>query len=129
MSRVYLSNYNTSYEAHLVKGMLKNHGIESFISNENNALLFPHLNGMSGAGVQLSVNGEDASRALALLENQPTDTMPLCPLCGSERMVPDVKNSKIQKMLFVAATLLSGLMFAKIKKPYRCLDCQNSFKI
>lgn len=64
---VRLLTCNTAFEANLIKGRLENEGIEGFLINENITTLMPHLNPISGSGVQLMVFQKDLEKAREIL--------------------------------------------------------------
>ena len=60
-----LEKYPDVYQAHIVRGMLENEGIECEIVNEN----LPFLGmGVAGFDVRIVVNDEDYDRAKAIIE-------------------------------------------------------------
>ena len=62
-----LEKYPDVYQAHIVRGMLENEGIECEIENEN----LPFLGmGVAGFDVRIIVNDEDYDRAKAIIEEK-----------------------------------------------------------
>jgi hypothetical protein len=62
-----LEKYPDVYQAHIVRGMLENEGIECEIVNEN----LPFLGmGVAGFDVRIVVNDEDYDRAKAIIEEK-----------------------------------------------------------
>lgn len=60
-----LEKYPDVYQAHIVRGMLENEGIECEVVNEN----LPFLGmGVAGFDVRIVVNDEDYERAKAIIE-------------------------------------------------------------
>jgi hypothetical protein len=60
-----VAKYSDVYQAHIVRGMLENEGIECEVVNEN----LPFLGmGVAGFDVRIIVNDEDYDRAKAIIE-------------------------------------------------------------
>ena len=71
MKTTLLTTVNTAFEAHLIKGMLNNNGIECMITNENVSTILPHYNNMLGGGIRIVVAEEEFEKALLLLNEHP----------------------------------------------------------
>ncbi len=70
MKTTLLTTVNSAVEAHLIKGMLSNNGIECMITNENVSTILPHYNNMLGGGIRIMVAEENFDQAYQLLNNQ-----------------------------------------------------------
>ncbi len=69
MKTTLLTTVNTAVEAHLIKGMLNNNGIECMITNENVSTILPHYNNMLGGGIRIMVAEEDFDKAITLVND------------------------------------------------------------
>ncbi len=70
MKTTLLTTVNSAVEAHLIKGMLNNNGIECMITNENVSTILPHYNNMLGGGIRIMVAEEDFDKAYQLVNNE-----------------------------------------------------------
>ncbi|HPT13521.1 MAG TPA: DUF2007 domain-containing protein [Bacteroidales bacterium] len=128
MATVILMTCNTIAEAHLVKGMLENHGISSFINNENFSNLMPQFNGMMGAGVQVVVDEADYKQAIELAGLKSENNELTCPECHSANIGFGLGTRKAGKIMTIFFSLLSGTPFGNIRNNYYCKDCGAEFK-
>jgi hypothetical protein len=129
MSIVLLTTCNTSVEANLLKGMLKNNGISCFLANENFSNLMPHYNGIMGSGVQIMIDETDKEKALGLLEEQQKDVRILCPHCNSANVTYGLGKRKIGKYVAILLSLFLMIPFGNLRNTFYCRDCKTEFKV
>jgi len=128
MATIILMTCNTIAEAHLVKGMLENNGINCFLNNENFSNLMPQFNGMMGAGVQVVVDEADYERACELAGLKDENSELTCPKCHSANIGFGLGTRKAGKIMTIFLSLLSGTPFGNIQNNYYCKDCGAEFK-
>lgn len=129
MATIILTTCNNTFEANLLKGMLENNGIRSFLINENFSNLMPQFNGMLGAGVQIRIEESDLERANELISSQPTANEMVCPNCNSSNITFGLGTNRIRKSFVVVLSLFSGVPFGNIRNMYCCRDCGTEFKL
>lgn len=127
METTTLITCNNSVEANLIKGMLENNGIESFLTNENFTNLMPHLNGVLGAGVQVMVDKKDLRMAQELLEAQRNTDETICPDCGSNNITTGLGTNGFKKRITVLISLFAWIPFGNLKRTHYCKDCKTEF--
>jgi hypothetical protein len=115
-------------EAHLVKGMLENHGIIYFLNNENFSNLMPQFNGLMGAGVQVVVDEADYEKAFELAGLKDENSELTCPKCHSANIGFGLGTRKAGKILTIFLSLIAGAPFGNIRNNYYCKDCGTEFK-
>ncbi len=127
METTTLITCNNSVEANLIKGMLENNGIESFLANENFTNLMPHLNGVLGAGVQVMVDKKDLRMAQELLEAQRNTDETICPDCGSNNITTGLGTNGFKKIITVLISLFAWIPLGNLKRTHYCKDCKTEF--
>ncbi|MFN0274353.1 MAG: putative signal transducing protein [Chitinophagales bacterium] len=137
---VILDSYTTITDANISRGVLEEHGVDCFLSNENFSILNPHFNIASG-GIKLHVFEKDVSRAKEILKStfdseseiielqtESEIKVPvICPKCNSAnvRYGPSAEN-KFPKASWVIAFLFLIFPFPK-NNYYHCFECGNEF--
>ena len=129
MKTIILTTCNNSFEANLIKGMLENNGIKSFVLNENASSLLPHLNGIMGAGVQVMIDASDLETAKELIASQSVVKEIICPCCGSTNVKFGLGSNKLKMIFAILLSLFFWVPFGYIKNTYYCKDCKTEFKI
>lgn len=140
MNLVELATFMYPHEAHLAKGKLDAHGIESIILDE---LTIQTNNFYSNAlgGVKLHVLAEDLDKAKEILAldysteqdegaDQITETTSetnafQCPNCNSL----NVGEPRLKGPFALLSTLLLGFPFPLVSKQSWCFDCHTAFKV
>jgi hypothetical protein len=128
MATTILTTCNNSIEASLIKGMLENNGIHSFLTNENFSGLMPNCNGIMGAGVQIVIDDFDLDAATKLISSQETTNKIICPNCQSSNTRFGLGTNKIKKVFTVIFSLIFWIPFGNVKNTYYCQDCKTEFK-
>lgn len=130
METIRLLTCDNNREAAIIKGRLKNEGIECFLTNEHFSTLMPHFFGILGAGVQILVNKPDYNKAIDLLELTQDDQAELvCPNCKSTNIGYGLGKRKSGKVMTILLSLFAGVPFNNINNRYYCRDCNTDFKI
>jgi hypothetical protein len=134
-----LSVENDLTNAYLTKGILDEHGIDCFVSNENITTANPlYMNAVGGIEVQ--IKEEDKENAIKILaqhrgeeksnehfEKPVTEKIAseiLCPQCGSD----EVRKEKVSAAAFAVSLLLLGFPLPFFKRKHHCFDCQHEWK-
>lgn len=130
--------YSNSIEANRDKQILANHGIESFIANEQ-TIQSDWLLSQALGGIQLQVFEDQKEKAAEILENflqndqsrlDVEHTIPnpefdmVCPKCGSNHLYGDENPGG----LFGISLLLIGLPLKGRSNIYHCYYCDHEFK-
>jgi hypothetical protein len=138
-SLVKFKYYNSSIEANRDKQILANHGIESFIANEQ-TIQSDWLLSQALGGIQLQVFENEKEKAAGILsdfaENQEarldvehTIANPefdfKCPNCGSNHLYRDEQPGG----LFGISLLFLGLPLKSKSSLYHCYYCDQEFKV
>ncbi len=130
--------YENAIEANRHKQMLKEHGIESWIANEQ-TIQSDWLLSQAIGGIQLQVFEDDLEKAKVLLkefqedqsyqlevehtiENPDFDFV--CPQCGSNHLYQDEKPGG----LFGVSLLLFMIPIKVPSRKYHCYYCGNQFQ-
>ena len=127
MPIICLKTCNDIFEANLIKTRLIDSGIDCFLTNENFTSLYPGLNGIMGAGVQIMIDDKDAEKANKIL-GQNNDKLIKCPNCNSENVVFGLGNKKFGKITWILLSILIMVPFNNLKLTYYCRDCKTEFK-
>jgi hypothetical protein len=116
-------------EAYLVKGMLANEGVESFLTNENITTLLPHFNNMLGGGVQVMVDESDYDKARDILREKisPSDEKPICPYCGSDNIKLGLGKKKCLWIINILLAVSASFPLGNLKPKYYCRECHEEF--
>ena len=117
-------------EAYLIKGNLKNEGIECILTNQYFTTLMPIYNNMLGAGIQVFVREEDVTKASELLKDkiEPNNDELVCPNCGSKDIGLGLGKSKWQKILNIILAMLSSIPLGNLKPKFYCKHCKEEIK-
>lgn len=126
MSIIRLMTCDSSVEANLIKGRLKNEGIETFITNENFSNLMPHYNRILNSGIQIMISDLDYDTASKILELN-TKQEHVCPNCQSSKIKFSLGKNKIRKIFVIIISLLISTPFNNLKSVYKCQDCKTEF--
>ncbi len=126
MSIVRLMTCDTAVEANLIKGHLKNEGIEAFITNENFSNLMPHYNRILNSGIQIMISDLDYNKASEILELNNTEER-VCPSCQSTKIKFSLGQNKIKKIFIIIFSLFTATPFNNLKSVYKCQDCKTEF--
>lgn len=79
-----LTTVRNSVEATLLQQALDLEGVNSFLTNEHTATLFPHWYGLLGHGIQIMVSDDDYEKAKDILARREKELqVRSCPNCGS----------------------------------------------
>lgn len=70
MKTIRLMTCDSIPEAHMIKGRLKNEGIECYLKNEESTNVLPMLNNMAGGGVQIMVFERDREKAEQIINEE-----------------------------------------------------------
>lgn len=129
MKTVRLTVCNDPTTAHIIKGALKNEGIESIFHGENFTSLYPNMLNVMGSGVEILVRESDYEKALEVLnQNQPQE-IKLCPYCGSSNIEITLGRKKYLKMFFACLSALIMQPIGNIRTTFHCKTCHKEFDI
>ena len=133
-----LSVENDLTNAYLIKGILDEHGIDCFISNENVTTANPlYMNAVGG--IEIQIREEDKENAIKILAQNRTEqeehledpiaeektiSQTRCPKCGSD----EIRKEKVSAAAFAFSILLLGFPLPFFKRKYHCFDCQHEWK-
>jgi predicted RNA-binding Zn-ribbon protein involved in translation (DUF1610 family) len=122
---VVLTTCDNSINAHLLKNILENEGIECYIVNEYFSTLMPHFYGIFGSGVQVKVKKEDLQKAreIAQLDEEKVT----CPNCGSINLELNIEKKK-DKFLVGIILLFLAAPAGNLINNFECKDCGIEFK-
>lgn len=130
MTTVKLMTCNEATQAHIIKGMLENEGIDSMLQNENMSGLLPGcVNNISG--VDVLVAQSDYERAIQLLEQNQMipEQLKYCPVCGSADIKFELKKEhRLKTILAAVACMLAGTPPGTNHWEYVCKECGNKFE-
>lgn len=126
MSIVRLMTCDTAVEANLIKGHLKNEGIEAFITNENFSNLMPHYSRIMNSGIQIMISDMDYNKASDILELD-VKHEPICPNCQSTNIKFSLGKHKIRKIFTILMSLFIFTPINNLKSVYKCRDCKTEF--
>jgi len=140
MDLVQLATFMYPHEAHLAKGKLDAHGIESSLQDELTIQINNFYSNAIG-GVKLHVLAEDLDRAKEVLaldysaeQDEDADQIKetasetnafQCPNCNSW----NVGEPRLKGPFALLSTLLLGFPFPLVSKQSLCFDCHTEFKI
>ncbi|MCG8580536.1 MAG: DUF2007 domain-containing protein [Bacteroidales bacterium] len=127
MKTIRLMTCESAVEANIIKGRLKNEGIECFIANENFSNLMPNYNNIMGSGAQILIRENDLELARQTLEMEAKKQL-VCPQCQSQNVKISLGNNKIRKLVIIFISLITATPFNNINVNYICKDCQSVFK-
>jgi len=102
MKTVILTTCKDSFEANLVKGLLEDNGIRSFLTNENTSNVMPQYTGMMGFGVQVMIDESDLKNAQELIKPQSKSNEVVCPQCHSSNVKYGLGSNKLKKKLILS---------------------------
>jgi DNA-directed RNA polymerase subunit RPC12/RpoP len=119
---VTLRTFHDSLEANLALSMLRSHGIECVLGDENINAIGGGLYDVLTGGVKLKVFGRDLERAQALLPRSRSDRA-RCPTCGG-RDTHEIKWPAWGRML---SLLLLGFPALFLSKSWTCTRCRKKF--
>lgn len=130
MKTVTLITCDSTIEANLIQGRLKNEGIESFLTNENFSNLMPHYSNILGSGVQIMVWEADYAPARELIRDklEPQIQELVCPICGSHEIGLGVGRHKGTKFFQMLASILFLIPMGNLKPKYYCKKCRTEIK-
>ncbi|MRT94480.1 DUF2007 domain-containing protein [Ancylomarina sp. 16SWW S1-10-2] len=126
MSVIRLMTCDTAVEAYLIKGRLKNEGIETFITNENFSNLMPHYTRILNSGIQIMISDADYAEASKILELNIKQEL-ICPECQSTNIKFSLGKNKIKKIFVILISLFISIPFNNLKTVYKCQDCKAEF--
>lgn len=104
-------------DAYLIKSMLDDAGINSFIENENSNLVYHR--GLNN-GVRVVVLEDEFEEARKLLVD---GSIPTCPNCGSTFV--EFKHTKKNKIIILLMLLIG--MIIGVNRKYVCKVCNTEF--
>lgn len=125
---VILTSCSNLQEAYLIKGTLKNNGINCFLTNENFSNLMPHYYGILGAGIQVMIEDSDLDKAQKLISPESVANEIICPNCNSANVTFGFGYNKVKKWFIVILSLFYWVPFGNIRKNFRCEDCKTEFE-
>jgi hypothetical protein len=128
MKTVTLTTCENSIEANLIKGLLKSHGINCFLTNENFSNIMPQFNGIMGAGVEVMIDERDLEDAKKLIDHQLIRDENVCPNCSSSNIKFGLGPKRTRKILAILFSLFAWVSFGYIKNTWYCKDCKIEFK-
>jgi len=128
MSIIRLTTCYTIIEANMLKSMLVNEEIESFLTNENFTTLMPGYNGMLGAGIQVMIEDTDYEKAVKLMQSHENSEVIKCPDCNSENISFGLGKNRIRKIIIAILSAFIATPLGNINSTYYCNDCGNDFK-
>lgn len=126
-----LTTVRNSVEATLLQQALDLEGVNSFLTNEHTATLFPHWYGLLGHGIQLMVSDDDYEKAKDILARREKELqVRSCPNCGSTAIGFGIRGKKrLVERLFVLVSLIFFIMpMGHIKNKHYCKDCGADFE-
>ena len=126
MSIIRLMTCDNAIKANIIKGHLKNEGIEAFTTNENFTNLMPHYNRILNSGVQIMIFDTDYDKASEILKLNIKEEH-ICPNCQSKNIKFSLGKNKIRKIFVIIFSLLTTTPFNNLKSVYKCKDCQTEF--
>lgn len=118
---------DNSSEAHLIKGRLKNEGIECMITNEISSSLLPHYNQTMSAGIQILVFENDLEKAQGIIKDklEPEVNITSCPYCQSSNITLGIGSFRGIKILNIIIAILFMLPLGNLKAKVYCNDCKK----
>lgn len=124
-----LTTVSNSIEATFLQHALDMEGINSFITNEHSSTMLPHLYGMLGHGIQITVKEADYEKAKEILTaKQNEDRIRTCPNCGSSDIGFGMKGKKrLGDWLLILISLIVAAPRGNIRNRYYCKDCGKDF--
>ncbi len=127
METVILMTCDSAIEANLIKGRLENHGVMSFVTNENFSNLMPHYNRILNSGAQIIINKSDYQKASEVLELNVVKKL-VCPNCDSSNVKITLGKNWFHKIMIVLMSLIAVIPFNNIYSTYFCKECKCDFK-
>ena len=128
MAIIELMICNTIFEANMIKNVLENEGISSFLTNENFTNLMQGYSGIMGAGIQIMIDEKDSEKALELVSVPSKTEAVRCPNCNSENVTFGLGANKFKKIVAILYSLLIFTPFNYINNTWYCNDCKTEFK-
>lgn len=115
-------------EAHIAKGLLEEHGIITWLQDENTITLDPILTNAVG-GIKLFVSENDLEQANSILNKIRAEQKEkwICPNCGSHDIEKVSTPQKASNWLSVLAGLFLIDYGIPIDKTLHCFKCGNEF--
>jgi hypothetical protein len=128
MNFVLLNSYNNYVEAHIAKGVLDEHGINSWLKDENTVTIDPILTNAVG-GIKVMVAEEDAQKAWDILQQLKEEQRKLiaCPKCQSHNIELVTTPRKAINWLTAISTFFMSDVAIATDKVNHCFDCGNEF--
>ncbi len=127
MNVICVARFDHVFEANLCRGMLKNEGIESFLTNENLTNLVPYYNGIMGAGIQLMINECDYEKACKLINPSTEGDEILCPDCNSDNVAFGLGGNRYKKIFLAIISLFAYIPIGKAMNCHFCKDCKTEW--
>lgn len=134
---VVYQTFTDPVNAHIVKGLLDDNGIESFISDENIVTVNPLYSNAVG-GVKLNVFEKDIPRVNSLLNSGITqaETEPeeksensiLCPRCHSDNVAYGASVKQKFGLWNIILPILLMVYPFTMRKAYHCFNCDHEFR-
>lgn len=128
--------YNDLTNAYLVKNILEETDVFSFIENENITTANPFLANAVG-GIRLMINENDFEKAKQILneispeESEAEETLEkqtiietYCPECNST----NTRKEDVSAAAFVISILTLGFPIPFLKRKYHCFNCGHEWK-
>lgn len=123
MESVVLKRFDNYFSAHILHTRLAEHGLESYVIDENTVTITPYFSNAIG-NIKVVVAEHDAAEARALLEQFDKEALEhtLCPKCGARKfiIVPSKKPGNFLASLFTWA--FSNLAISA-ENVYHCTGC------
>ena len=130
--------FTQEIEAHLSGMRLEWEGIRCFYYDEYIVALTWHYSFAVGR-VKLMVAAADAERAVEILKEPPTMTvpdelvaydpaLPRCPQCASPDVYPEKVDRRLSYALWLLLTSISCGPIAIPSKKWECIDCRHQWK-
>jgi DNA-directed RNA polymerase subunit RPC12/RpoP len=128
MDFVLLNSYNNYIEAHIAKGVLEEHGISSWLQDDNTITINPILTNAVG-GIKLMVAGAELLRSREILDElrQQQKQAVTCPQCGSHNTELVSTPRKAVNWLSAISTFFLGDYAIAVAKVNHCFDCGHEF--
>lgn len=128
MRFVTVRTVDNSYQAHFIKNMLEDEGIDCIVTNENFTTLMPYLNGILGSGIQILVDKNDVEKAIQVIESKVSKNVQVCPFCNSKNIRYGLGTKhKLKKIIAIIISLVVGSTFRHIQQTYFCSECKLEF--
>ncbi len=128
MEFVVLNSYSNYIDAHIIRGVLEEEGINCWLKDEHTVTIDPILTNAVG-GIKIMVYKGQAERALDIITNLKKEQKLLisCPNCNSHNVELVSTPRKASNWISAIATFFLGDFAIAVDKVNHCFDCKHEF--